>query len=341
MPSSHSVDEPKLNERASKYQCPADFVSFSNDCCVSTQLKDMSPESTELWLIKAPASFDPKCLSGLKLPLSSLKMVQSSGTAPKIYSILGGVAGAADLRLITTDPSSHNMSLSATPFAGVLNISENYGNCSGNQGPVAIPATPAPCIPAGLRQRFQPFGSATPTKTSLTTTQESSLSSPAPKKIKVESGMSEERKRKKKKKDKHREDEENAEVTVKEEEMSQDHSQLQASVLSVEEETEEKRKKKKKKDKHREEEDNAEVTVKEEKMSLDHSQLQASVISVEEKTEEKRKKKKKRKMKEKDSEADQMTPMDCANIETKEEPLDIAINDAQSSGKKKKKIKNE
>ena len=40
---------------------------------------------------------------------------------------------------------------------------ENYGDVSTNQAPKAIPATPAPSIPPGLRQRFQPFGSKTPT----------------------------------------------------------------------------------------------------------------------------------------------------------------------------------
>lgn len=39
-----------------KYQPPADFVPFSYDLSTSV----LSDEHKELWLIKAPARFDPK-----------------------------------------------------------------------------------------------------------------------------------------------------------------------------------------------------------------------------------------------------------------------------------------
>ena len=47
-------------KKASKYECPADFVSFCHKPCSSTLTQSLKNNKNELWLIKAPASFDPE-----------------------------------------------------------------------------------------------------------------------------------------------------------------------------------------------------------------------------------------------------------------------------------------
>lgn len=47
----------------------------------------------------------------------------------------------------------------------MLNVCETYGDANANQTPQVVPAAPAPTIPPGLKQRFHPFGSKTPTLT--------------------------------------------------------------------------------------------------------------------------------------------------------------------------------
>lgn len=47
-------------EKNTRYQCPADFVSFSHKPCSSTLTESLKNSHNELWLIKAPASFDPE-----------------------------------------------------------------------------------------------------------------------------------------------------------------------------------------------------------------------------------------------------------------------------------------
>lgn len=44
---------------AARYQCPVDFVAVSYNTRRSTFRKKLKKSSNELWLIKAPASFDP------------------------------------------------------------------------------------------------------------------------------------------------------------------------------------------------------------------------------------------------------------------------------------------
>lgn len=243
-----SQEQPR---RDSKYQCPADFVSYKYGSSANALLD--SSDHTELWLIKAPARFDPKSFAGLKVPLSGLEMVQSTaGTAPQIYSVLGGGAGSTDLRVLTSSfKKDRNLSLSASGFAGLLSISESYGDCSGNQGPIAIPATPAPSVPPGLRQRFQPFGSSTPARTA----EASALTLPSPsKKARLGPEESEEqtKKKKKKKKEKRSMKESSEIVHIKQEVVSFEYGEIQNPEPAEEEGLVEKRKKKKvKKEKER------------------------------------------------------------------------------------------
>ncbi|TRY69774.1 hypothetical protein DNTS_006004, partial [Danionella cerebrum] len=226
----------------SKYQCPVDFKTMPFVSAASALLEG---NGQELWLIKAPARFDPKCFENLKLPLSGMKMVQSSGISPQTYSILSSRA-PTDLHLLASDRSSQKPFLCSSGFSGILKISETYGNSGEDQGLLPIPATPAPCIPNGLKQRFQPFGS-------LVTV----VSDDVPERTRDELSDCDDRKKrkKKKKKDKRREDSE--EVLIKQEVIKVEYDQYEhCEQTMVEEPTKERRKKKKlKKEKTSEDED--------------------------------------------------------------------------------------
>ncbi|XP_067307824.1 CD3e molecule, epsilon associated protein [Pseudorasbora parva] len=244
-----SVEQKKV----SKYQCPADFVAIPNDSS-EYALWD-GDEQKELWLIKAPARFDPKSFEDLKLPISGLKMVKSCGTAPQIYSVLSGRTAPSDLHLLVSKGKKRKPSLCSSGFSGLLKISENYGNCSENHGPVPVPLASAPSIPAGLKQRFQPFGSSVAAHMEDEVTV---VSPTAPKRTRQDLNEGEERKKKKKKKkDKRQEDSEG--VFIKQEQTQIDCDQLKSSELMEVEpmvEEEGRRKKKKiKKEKERQSED--------------------------------------------------------------------------------------
>lgn len=85
-----------------------------------------------------------------------------TGSGQQIYSILGSAHGTSELCLLTSDKESSNSVVFGPTFSGLLNVCESYGDSSANQTPQVIPATPAPSIPSGLKQRFHPFGSKTP-----------------------------------------------------------------------------------------------------------------------------------------------------------------------------------
>lgn len=58
--SHHTVYFGSTEKKTTRYQCPADFVSFCHKPCSSTFTARLKKNKTELWLIKAPASFNPE-----------------------------------------------------------------------------------------------------------------------------------------------------------------------------------------------------------------------------------------------------------------------------------------
>ncbi|XP_051521850.1 CD3e molecule, epsilon associated protein [Myxocyprinus asiaticus] len=241
-------------KRVSKYQCPADFVPFSHD---GGALLD-DDVNKELWLIKAPARFEPQCFATLKVPLSGVEMVQSCGKTPQNYSVLSGRMAPSDLHLLVSNENSQALSLSTSGFAGVLNISESYGNCSENKGPVSIPTAPAPCIPPGLKQRFQPFGSsiAAHMKDQVTI-----VSPTAPKRTRLDLNEGEERKKKKRKKEKRNREVHSEKNSIKQEQEPFECGQIQFPEPMENQSTEMRRKKKKmKKEKDRRSEETVDAS---------------------------------------------------------------------------------
>ncbi|XP_056329669.1 CD3e molecule, epsilon associated protein [Danio aesculapii] len=235
-------------KRDSKYQCPAEFTSFLYDSSVNA-LSDVDKQ--QLWFIKAPARFDPECFDNLTLPLSGLEMVQSNGNSPQIYSVVSGGTTPSDLHLLISKGENQKLSLCSSGFSGVLKISESYGNCGETQGPIPVPAAPAPRIPDGLKQRFHPFGGSAGARIQ----KEATFASPTPpQKTRQDLGDGEEPKKKKKKKDKRQEEGDSQDVLIKQEETQIECDQLEISELMKEELTEEKRRKKKKVKKEKERE---------------------------------------------------------------------------------------
>ncbi|XP_019717121.1 DNA-directed RNA polymerase I subunit RPA34 isoform X1 [Hippocampus comes] len=211
-PAEASFRQKHVAERSSKYQCPDDFVCFSHKPCSNTLTESLKSSESELWLIKAPANFDPRCLRGASVNLSgfqTLKLPSASaageGHGQQVYNILASNHGTADLRLLTAASSSPVV---GPAFSGLLSVCESYGGA--RAPPCVVHAPPAPAIPPGLKQRFQPFGSKTPT-----TAQET---------------QDEDRKRKKKKKkDKHIKKEEEVRVKQEVEETGQEHTEEESS----------------------------------------------------------------------------------------------------------------
>lgn len=157
-------------KKTTRFECPEDFVSFCHVPCSSTLADNLRNGDNELWLIKTPASFDPQRFSGVKVPLTGLQTLKvpdasASGPGQQTYSVLASPRCSADLRLLTSDSRASDGFVFAPAFSGLLNICESYGDGGASQAPRVVPAAPAPSVPAGLKQRFHPFGSKTPTLT--------------------------------------------------------------------------------------------------------------------------------------------------------------------------------
>lgn len=287
---SHNISSSSGQEKdngVSRFACPADFVPLQYSCSEKCVLE--RGENTELWLIKAPARFNPSSLADLKVSLSGLEMIQSTDASPQIYSVLSSCSGPTDLHLLTSS-DKQNACPSVSGFAGILNISESYGDCSANQSPMPIPAAPAPTFPPGLKQRFQPFGSSTPARMFQSTTSTSLLPLQKAELESEETEVQSKKKKQKKKKEKHSRQEPMAHI--KKEEIYYECCELQVLEPVEEDGTAERKKKKKiKKEKESQNEfaiDDSLIT-KEEPMDTSYGDRESPV-----------KKKKKKKKKEQD-----------------------------------------
>uniref|UniRef100_A0A665TR37 CD3e molecule, epsilon associated protein n=1 Tax=Echeneis naucrates TaxID=173247 RepID=A0A665TR37_ECHNA len=161
--SSSSLLFESTDEKATRYRCPADFVSFCHKPCSSTLAESLKDKKNELWLIKAPVNFNPEWW--VQCPLvPSAAGGDKTGSRKQTYGILASSHTNSELRLLTSNKHSSGAVFGPT-FSGLLNVCEDYGGSSANWAPQAIPTAPAPSIPLDLKQRFQPFGCKTPTLT--------------------------------------------------------------------------------------------------------------------------------------------------------------------------------
>ncbi|CAK6957855.1 CD3e molecule%2C epsilon associated protein [Scomber scombrus] len=314
------------NKKPTRYQCPADFVSFCHKPCSSTLTNSLKKKKKELWLIKAPASFNPECINGIKVPLSGLQTVKiptpaagaKRGSGQQIYSVLASTQGTSELSLLTSNKQSSDGVVFGPAFSGLLNVCETYGDSSTNQAPQVIPATPAPSIPPGLKQRFHPFGSKTPTLTCVAESEtdgatfgpsSTTLRPLVAKRLieEVDEGDEDDERKKKKKKKKEKriktereEKEEEVVVSMKKEPVAEIHDEVTMEIdLHEGDVSQEKRKKKKKKkDREREEvEEGVEpaFSVKQEEVTVKSEPIDTSYGDAVDSSAKKKKKKKKSK----------------------------------------------
>ncbi|XP_076014690.1 DNA-directed RNA polymerase I subunit RPA34 [Genypterus blacodes] len=293
-------------KKNSKYQCPGDFVSFCHKPCSTTLTDKLKDDNNELWLIKVPGSFEPECFRGIKVPLSGFQTLKVAapvdGTKAGIYSIMASTHRTSELRLLTGHKRSSDSVAFGPAFSGLLNVCETCGDSSTNLAPQIIPATPAPSIPPGLKQRFHPFGSKTP---ALSCMAESEVDGASSKPAVVEAEEEEEgkKKKKKRKKEKHIKTEPMEEgVKVKEEPVcespTQDVVMMELPSQDGEGSEEKRKKKKKKKDKDREKQEEVEAElvpeVKEEEVTVKCERVDASEADALDASGKKKKKKKKK-----------------------------------------------
>ncbi|XP_077174722.1 DNA-directed RNA polymerase I subunit RPA34 [Paroedura picta] len=143
-----------------RFQHPPDFSTSPFCPGPPFSPETLQDPSKELWLIRAPADFSPQSLEGRSLPLvglQTLKASQPSGTE-KIFCIQKALEHQGGARLLLPSGSGDCLACSP-PFDGSLSICERYGDPSGNRPLLPVAARLAPRIPAGLKQRFVPFGS--------------------------------------------------------------------------------------------------------------------------------------------------------------------------------------
>ncbi|KAM9853672.1 DNA-directed RNA polymerase I subunit RPA34 [Aulostomus maculatus] len=308
-----SLQQKETAEKPGRYQCPADFVTFCHKPCSSTLTESLKSSRKELWLIKAPASFNPERVSGMKMNLSGLQTLKvpllaggaNTESGQQIYSVLASTHGTSELRLLTSHKQTSDSSVFGPAFSGLLNVFESFGDSGANQAPQVIPAAPAPTIPPGLKQRFHPFGSKTPNLTCVAGREAGGAAFRAssktlhPLEVKHlidEARQQEEGGRKKRKKKGKRIKTEDEVVNVKEEPAAETQSgESMALPCQKGDFSEEKRRKKKRKKKDREEGEEPEATVKQEEETVKCEPVDALYGDEVDGSRKKKKKKKKSK----------------------------------------------
>lgn len=142
-----------------RFECPADFCPCPFSPGPGFSQETLRSPSKQLWLIRAPANFRPESLDGHAVPLLGSQMLKASqpdGTR-KVYSFQAVPADLDSAHLLI--PSNHQDRLTcAPPFSGLLSVCERFGDPGANQPLFPVEARLAPQIPAGLKQRFLPFG---------------------------------------------------------------------------------------------------------------------------------------------------------------------------------------
>lgn len=243
----------------------------------------------------------------MKVPVAAGGATTRSGQ--QIYSLLASTHGTSDLCLLTSNKRSSDAVVFGPAFSGLLNVCESYGDSSANQAPQVIPAAPAPSMPAGLKQRYHPFGSKTPTLTCVAESETDGAATLRPlvvKRLAEETCQNEEeegrKKKKKKKKEKRIKTERGEEaveaVTVKEEPVAavQEDVTMELSFQEGDVLEERRKKKKKKKDREREEvEEGAEASVRVKEEEVKSEPIDTLYGDVVEGSGKKKKKKKKSK----------------------------------------------
>ncbi|KAM4696725.1 DNA-directed RNA polymerase I subunit RPA34 [Rhinophrynus dorsalis] len=138
------------------FQCPLNFKPIAeSEGAVS------SDPDTEVWLIKAPADFNPESFSSHRIPLSGHKVqkVKVDGVR-KLYHIMASPSADTTCRALLPQEGGSGDRIACTPpFQGVITLADAQGE---NTAIHSIPDRPPVAIPEGLKLRYCPFGAVAP-----------------------------------------------------------------------------------------------------------------------------------------------------------------------------------
>ncbi|XP_020835782.1 DNA-directed RNA polymerase I subunit RPA34 [Phascolarctos cinereus] len=143
--------------------CPDDFcpATLPAEPPSSLALDALRKPGTELWLIRTPADFRPASLNGCKVPLVGFQTLKSHRNETGIrqrYHVLSNTSRSSPETLLAPSSSADGQLAPAPALQGALSIIEVPRSKSSGRSLHAIPTSPPPQIPPGLRPRFQAFG---------------------------------------------------------------------------------------------------------------------------------------------------------------------------------------
>ncbi|XP_043850460.1 DNA-directed RNA polymerase I subunit RPA34 [Dromiciops gliroides] len=146
--------------------CPDDFCPATSPAerPSSLCLDALRKPGTELWLIRTPADFSPASLNGCKVSLVGLQTLKSHRNEAGVrqrYRVLSNTSTGLET-LLAPSSSADGQLVPAPALRGTLSVTEVPRTKASSQALHAIPTSPPPQIPPGLRPRFQAFGGKQP-----------------------------------------------------------------------------------------------------------------------------------------------------------------------------------
>ncbi|XP_004448055.1 DNA-directed RNA polymerase I subunit RPA34 [Dasypus novemcinctus] len=150
---------------AARFSCPPNFAATPPASEPPRfSLEALTGPDTELWLIRAPADFDPDCLNGRLVPLSGSQTVKGKLAGKRHrYQVLSSTCPQAGEATLLAPSAKAGGELTCAPAVrGSLRIFEGPRESLPGTPLQPIPASPPPQIPLGLRPRFCAFGGSPP-----------------------------------------------------------------------------------------------------------------------------------------------------------------------------------
>ncbi|KAM8952814.1 DNA-directed RNA polymerase I subunit RPA34 [Pelodytes ibericus] len=141
-----------------QFQCPLNFEQVAQ-----YDGRGISETDTEVWLIKAPADFNPESFNSHRLPLSGYKTqkVKLDGVRRLYHSSASLYTDIPCRAFLSRDENSEEKMTCAPAFQGILTIADGHADTKTLH---AISDRPPLTIPQDLKLRYCPFGAEAPTQ---------------------------------------------------------------------------------------------------------------------------------------------------------------------------------
>ncbi|XP_070569418.1 DNA-directed RNA polymerase I subunit RPA34-like [Ptychodera flava] len=157
-----SNEGPPPTQTKMKFDCPDDFAEVSYHDSSGPTVEDVG-SGKELWLIRMPYNFDASKLNGQTVVLDGSQRILQEGDSDIAYEVQSSTTKLSETsNLNVLLPSKKSKRLApAPPISGQMNIIQSI-----DIPPMKIPQPPAPKyteLPEGVKLRYKPFGSLTPT----------------------------------------------------------------------------------------------------------------------------------------------------------------------------------